>query len=476
MAEVRTDFTARLTEVEKAYDKLFRQNAKLIEQNKKLAQGHRQAAQAHKSHNSAAMHGTMQLVSAYMMVRMGISEIIRLHETWLRNIHRISTETEKASNELIAFAALQEGGTKAKRVQAAANLAMQYGVSDRGEAFNTIQALQSARGGDIQAGMASARTVFAATQVGIPAERGRELEVLGASQGAAPGQFIRQAFVAGQLSARTPETLAGAAPGLKFFEDKDFGFAAAAVLAGSLPEEQLRTYTKRGGQALSAVGPVQAGLKKRGITVSGQEEALGELARLGIETPAELKAFGVTELRQIEALASLVPNFEEVKRVSAEIKRQATPGLLARQRAGVEEELPGTTITREKDILRSMYKDELAFGETALPAAGTEREELVRGLAMRRLGRTSIYGYELIDEQGRTSALQGMASDVYEAVTSDIEDSNTKGRALAAEMQAIRKELQANGKATVEAIREGNRDRRQQLNKPPAPALETSER
>jgi len=232
VSKVHTKFTSDPAELERAYDKILRQNSRLMEQNQKLASQSRRAGREKRDLLRGTRQQVTTLVGSYLSVQGAIGTINRLHDTWLQNIRLVSTEAQKASNQMIAFAALQEGGTKAKRVAAAAALASQFGITDRGEAFNTVQALQSARGGDIRAGMTAARTVFAASQVGVSVGRGRELEVLGASQGQRPGQALRRAFVAGQLSSRDPEVLAGAAPGMKFFQDKNFGFATAAVLAG----------------------------------------------------------------------------------------------------------------------------------------------------------------------------------------------------------------------------------------------------
>lgn len=471
MPNVHTKFTSDVAELEKAYEKLLRQNAKLMEQNQKLASQSRRAGREKKDLLRGTTQQVATLAGSYLSVQGAIGAINSAHQTWLQNIRLVSTEAQKASNQMIAFAALQEGGTKAQRVRAASDLATQFGVSDRGEAFNTVQALQSARGGDYRAGLAAARTVFAASQVGIGVERGRELEVLGASQGQGPGQALRRAFVAGQASARDPEVLAGAAPGLKFFKDKDFGFAAAAVLAGSVRPDQLPTFVKQGGLALSDVGPVREALKARGIQADTQQQRLAAMAKLGIDTPAEIKSFGVNELRQIESLAALVPNFGEVQRTQAAIKKQAQPGIFGRQRAAVEGELPITSLTRQIAIARSMYKDELAFGDEAVPATRETLEQQIRGAAMVRLPRGSRG--QLItspfDENGGVTRFSEMM-----AIAQGLDTAR-----YAQELTRVREELEKAGntnKEILDTLREGNQDRRRQANRTPAPVLDPNER
>ena len=343
-----------------------------------------------------------------------VNQINQAYEIWIKNIREVSDESKKAQDEIIAFAALQEGGTKATRVQRASDLATRFGISSRGEAFNTVQALQSARGGDFEAGLRIAETVFAAKQVGIPVEFGRELEVLGASQGQRPGQALRRAFVAGQESSRSPREIAKAAPSFKFFEDKDFGFAAAAVLAGSVSEEQIKTILKQSGAALSATGSAQSKFEELGLGKATQQQRLSKLVSLGIDTPEELSQFGFTEQRQIEGLAALVPNAKEINRIESVIDTKAVPGLFLKERSAVEAELPNQKLSRQISILKSGFRDELAFGPEAKQALQQEVSERLRGQAFKKLGINSVFnpvpfagpGFgvnDAIDEEGRAT-------------------------------------------------------------------------
>lgn len=332
-----------------------------------------------------------------------IAAINRGYETWLQNIREIASEANKASGEIIALAALQEPGQKRERVMEAAALAARYGVSARGEAFDTIQALQSALGGDWRKGMKAAETVFAATQVGIPVEKGKELEILGAGQGQQPGQALRRAYVAGQASGRDPAALAGAAPGLKFFKDKDFAFAFAAVLAGTVKTAQLPVYLKQAGIGLSRTGPAQERFEEMALGRASQQERLAALHKAGIDTEEELKEFGFNEIRQREALLGVVRLYKDVVRIKDDIETKAKPGIFMRHRGQVEEELPGMKTSREIEVLKTKAKDELAFGVGGTKAREVERMQYVRGLALRRLGREQTMWMDLIDEEGRAT-------------------------------------------------------------------------
>ncbi len=327
----------------------------------------------------------------------------RSFETWRQNLQEISTEAKQAAAEIIAFAALQEGGEKAQAVIEAEQLAARYGIDDRAQSFNTVQALQSAYGGDRQKGMESAATVFGASQLGIPVESGRELEVLGASQGQSPGEAIRRAYVAGQASSRDPATISKAASGISFWDDPEVGFAAAGVLSAGVKEDELQTYLTRGGIGLSTVGNLEEWIKEQGLQQASQLERLKRLAQQGIDTPEELAEIGVDEVREQKSLAILVRNAADVERILGEIQGKAKPGLLAGQRQAVESELPTVELARQAQVMESEFKAEQAFGPSATPALQEELEERARGLLYQKAGYTELFGKDLIDQEGRTS-------------------------------------------------------------------------
>ena len=427
-------------ELEKAHRKLGREGKRIWEQSRTVAQRYRHELQSlrqakkmniltEKQHAQAVSHTRQQMrmagdagrrafgpqalsmakgLAASLGMGMGVAGAVQMvnrgYETWLQNTREVITETKKASNEIISFAALQAGGTKRKRVMQAADLAVKYGISDRAQAYTTVQALQSAHGGDFAKGMEAAETVFAGTQVGIPVESGRELEVLGASQGQKPGQAIRMGFVAGEESARDPKTLATAGAGIGFWEDKLLGWAAAGVLAGSVKEGELNTYVKRGGIGLSKVGGLQDYFEKEGMADSGKLERLKYLAGKGIDNPEKLKTIGLNEIREAQAIATLVSNVGNVERISSAIEAKATPGILGRKRADVEAELPETRLQRESDQLKTLYRNEQAFGPAAERAMSVDIRERARGVVAQRLElRQDVFGADFIDEEGRTT-------------------------------------------------------------------------
>ncbi len=343
-----------------------------------------------------------------------VSAVNKGYEVWKRNIREIAAEANKAAGDIIAMAALQEGGTKAARVGRAAELGARYGVA-RGEAFQTVQAMQSALGGDFEKGMVASRTIFAASQMGVPIEHARELELVGTSLGQAPGVTLRQGFAAGQLSKRDPALLATASPGLAYWKNKVTGFASAATLAGQFGGET-STFLKASGEALGQAGPLQKKFARMGMGDASQLARIQKLAEMGIDEPAELKKFGISEKRAVQAVSNLVKNVTEVVRLAKEIPELAQPGVFASQQAAVEAELPGSRLARQSARAAEEAKRESAFGKGAIAAQSTELLERSRAIALRRMGVESAgpFGmFDVISEEGRTTRADWMQAKFF---------------------------------------------------------------
>ncbi|MHC4403118.1 MAG: hypothetical protein ACYTG0_25940, partial [Planctomycetota bacterium] len=211
---------------------LWRAQQRVIDQQKKMEDGYQKAGRAGKRAGDDTNRGflsTQNILSGVKAGAIGIAgvlgvgggaagiigimkQITQESERWRAVMDNVAASSKQAANEVLAFSALQQTGTKGARALEAATLGARYGVG-KGEAFSTVQALQSVLG-DYQQGLQAAETTFAAAQVGIPVELGRELEVLGLSQGQAPGDMLRRAFVAGEASGRDPKALAKAAPAM----------------------------------------------------------------------------------------------------------------------------------------------------------------------------------------------------------------------------------------------------------------------
>ena len=396
--------------VHRAQDQTTRKQREMSRESKRAARdAERQAEKQHnKLKQNIALLGAAGVAGA-------VATVSRAYEDWLANTKQITAETKKAANEIVSLAALQEGGDKATGVRSAARLGAQFGITDRGTAFDVIQAMQSLTGSRAK-GEQAAKTIFRASQLGVDLDQAKEAELLGISQGAAPGQTIRRIFAAGQASGRSPGDLVQGAPGLNFFDDKKFGTAASAAISVGAPVQQLATLTQQLGTALSDTMakeiPLfqQTGPHTSGIDPRDQESRLRLLAASGIDTPDELAEAGFKEKRQIKALSLAVKGITEIDRIAAEIDKHAKPGLLGSQRAGVEAELPTTAGANAMQRAEALFADEQAGilgGEsekTALERQAAKLTRQARGIAFKRLGlEEGEFGRDYIDEEGEVS-------------------------------------------------------------------------
>ncbi len=333
-------------------------------------------------------------------------------QNYLETMREISAEVRKASNEMIAFAALQEGGTKAARVREVAALGVQYGITDRGLVYNTFQAMQSAalsaqpemtEEAAYRSGMAATQTILAAQQVGVPIEAGTEVEIMGRSKGLAAGEATRMAYRAGQLSSRTPEIIARGVQGIAFWDDPEVAFAMGSVLSGGVKPTQLGTYWGQAGEALSVTSSASPWFRRQEIRGELPKEAtrlqrLEALHKAGIDTAEELERIGITERRQRQALIALVPNYPAVVRTLADIQETAKPGLLVAERQSIEAEVPMARQARRLAILEAQYAEEAVFGPRAEEATGLEERQRIRAVAMRRHGVETALGVKVAEE------------------------------------------------------------------------------
>lgn len=333
--------------------------------------------------------------SAAAAVTTAVASANRMHQESIRTMREMAAEARNAANEIVTLAQIQESGAKRAAVLRTAAVAAQYGITDRAKAFDIQQSLQSQLNGDFEGGLQAARQVFAGNQLGIELSAGQELETLGIGQGQAPGQATRRAFIAGLASGRSPRDLAAAASGMSYFEDKDFGFAVAAVLSGNLPVEQLAVHTRKAGEALGGLRAESIGpLAKMGLQAT-QMDRLRELARLGIDSPEELARAGYSEEREIRALTELVPQAARAFSVRDQIIREAVPGVLEKYRGEIEQELPETRAARVESGIEA---------STANIRAGVVENPQIRAQRLRQQAesiREKLLGAAIEDAYGR---------------------------------------------------------------------------
>ena len=400
--EIAYIMTADEIRVHKAMQKLIADEAKLASGATKWGKEGARAGKRWKRALSAPVRDVAAMATGFLSVHVAVGMAQRGFETWVTNLRDIQTEAKRAGDQVIALAALQEGGEAARAVLMAQDLAIRYGVTDRGQAFDTFQAMQSLLGGDKMAARGAAETIFKGKHAGIPVELGRELEILGISAGADPGHYLRLAFAAGEAGGRTPAAAARAAPGLAMWDDAVTGFAASAVLAGQIPEAEIATYTKALGIALSSTSNLAETYVDLGVAEATRLERLKALKAAGLDTEETLVAAGMTEMRQRLALIQVMKRIPEVEAARAAIVEQAVPGVLVAEREAVEAGLPTTRLSREIDIIQAGVQASRAFGPASVEAMIRDQKDWLRGWALTNLGLETGVGWkDLVDTEGR---------------------------------------------------------------------------
>lgn len=357
--------------------------------------------------------GIASAAAGYLSVSTAVNAISSAHDNWRNNIDNIAVRMKGLIKDMTVFAAMQSVGTKSERIGQILGVGARHGVTDSDALFNTVQAIQSSYKGlteeqAFKQGLSASEVVFAAAQMGIPYRRALQLETQGALQGAKPGQFIRKAYIAGEASATDPETVALAAGSLLSFEDKDFGFGVAAVIAEA-KGEQTPQYLRAAGHALYGVSrPEQEKFfKKHGLgTNATQQQRLEKLAELGIDTVPEFAAAGFREKEVVEALQFLVTNIGSVRHIQGLVAGDADPlSFFFGKRAQFEAEVPAAKLIKEGEIIEAGKNKDVFSQPGSLAALSIQNEEKLRARALARLGIESVLGISAFsDEKGeRTS-------------------------------------------------------------------------
>lgn len=466
--DVTTKFSGDEKDLIAAMNRIERQNTKLIEQNRRLAAGARRTKQETRGMFDAAARSASKFKSLLAgaagigSITGAIALINRGYSTWLKNQKEIATGVKGLVDDYITFAALQEPGTKRQRTLEVLEAAQPFAEKvTRAQALDITQAMESAfqAQGLPQAeafikGKEAAETVFQAALTGIPAELGKELEVVGIALDLKPGETIRMAQLAGEASQRTPQELAPGVAGLAPFEDKQFAMAFMSGIIGQWGSN-IPVYARRGGLALSDVGPLREffeetekvkGGKKgetitRAKTTKEAEEALGEIGitgvpdeaidelirvfttdaaaqreRLtalhdaGISTIAELDRLGMTEIREAGAIETALKKFDEIEFAFKEIKEKARPGLFVQKRKDIEAEFPEARASRLAAQSARKTEEEALVGAMAGVATKEQQQQLDVAAGLRRMGYEQALGFDLIEDEKATSRAVVMAS------------------------------------------------------------------
>ena len=351
------------------------------------------------------------------MVLAGLNRVHAAYEVWLQDSREVSAATQKAVTDFVAFNALQEKGTKRDRMLATAALGAAYGVYDTSAVAQAGQAMQSLPGSDYETGRKRLEMLLQMSRLNVKLEDAQELETFGAASKMGVGELPRMAFVAGEASARDPAALSKAGPGMKYWQEKEFGISAAGVLAANLPARAIADLSKTRRSRINADGErLKRRSKRRGLGEAGQQERLKWLKQQGLDTVEELRQFGFTEIRGTEAVAGLVQNLEAVYDIQEKVKKNAKPGLFQEKWNDIIAEVPEQEEAFRVAVSKARYQHETAFGQQSMGAMKLEREQVNMGTAAREQGTGTAFGIDVIDEEGRMSAPKGWAAAGWQAL------------------------------------------------------------
>lgn len=419
---VNLEFTADPQRAQRAIALLSSENDKLREKLKLTGKAAKDAGKDMETGFGGASTTLRDYAAGLVSVGAAIGLARQGYQGWLREIRDVSLATRNAMADITAFAALQSGGTMARRVQEVNALIGAEGIRDRGTAFELVQGLQSnfkdAQGMDeetaFQRSKAASREVFRGVALGVQLPSAAAAAKMAINMGLDPTQFLRQAYVAGEVSTATPEDIIAAAAGTQTFSDKAFALAAAGALQ-PITQDMTEVHLRQLGMALSDVsdankrkGGRRSAFERLGLAKTAtQEERLAAMAAAGIDTPVEIEGMGITEERQRKAVQIAVQNQKAITAYKARILADSGPGLFELRRSSAEQELPGMRVAREIGSIEAMQAEAKAFGPRALGMTEEDREQAARALAIRRAGRTRAFGIFDTIEQTPTGERSG---------------------------------------------------------------------
>jgi len=345
-----------------------------------------------------------------------MSLIVQYTEKYKQKMHEVYLVTRKAGLEMTTFALMQGGGKKAERVRETAALGAGYGV-DMGEAWDTVQALQSQSGG-YEKGKKAAIDAWKLMQTGVNQKSAAEAVSIGMGLGMDSGTAARSFYAAGKESSKTAEEIAQSAKGLPKYMGIEggpqFGLAVAAQLSQIYKDPgSMGTFTKKFGGALLDE-KLWGNLGYKGKVGQDPFAQLDLLKTLGKDK--SLTALGFTEEREKDALSLILRNVPELQARYKEIKTKgATPGYLGRIRSEAEAEMPEMKLDRIMSKAEQMQEGYKAFGPQATTASNTELLHKVRTMALQLQGKLSFieddpYSWnEFIDQ----TAAQGSVRSIF---------------------------------------------------------------
>jgi len=373
MGQIHQILTADESKVLAAYRKMDAEQRKVVDRLRQMKRGGKDF-----DDQTDKTSQTMRRLAAYFapgaLIAGGIALWKRGMEEVDQTVQRITQNVKESAQSMAAFAMMQQPGKIGERTREAISVGAEYGIMP-GQAWFTVQGFQ-AKLGDYRQGLEAARSSFALSQLaGVPMEGAKSAVSVGMGMQMTAAESARAAYAAGKASALSPAELAQmAGRGLPAFQGVEggpiAGYGVAAALSGLIEDPgMLATYTKQVGTLLQQrTGQVGETWKKLGFAPGAPinvEERLQALAGAGMTTMGGLQEAGFAK-RESLGLAILLADLPRTLETMKSVRGfYGQPGIIGRERAAAEAEVPELALQRELDMLQAQIKGEETIGTRA---------------------------------------------------------------------------------------------------------------
>lgn len=337
----------------------------------------------------------------------GISGAVALintsYEAWVENTNEIADATRSAMKEVKAFAAMQEPGTEKQRAIEVAN--RYAGIMSAGESWDTVQALMSASNaptteGKYREALQSTDVIVQAMKMQVEKADALETARQAVVQGQNVGEYMRAVAASGEFGIRDAPTMAKASRALQnWTENPTFGWAAAATVGGA-KGDQVESYLKQAGVALSGVSKAEKWFESRGVGRDAtQEQRLAELVESSKDTVEELTDIGLVDAEARDAVLALVKNYPTVMEHYGLLRgAMADPNFMLERIAKVEAGIPEVALAERTEAARGRFKAARMFGREQ-----SEHQLWASILAeeLQKEGVNQVFGARMFDDDGK---------------------------------------------------------------------------
>lgn len=338
----------------------------------------------------------MGLAGGLTSIGGSIQTIVSGINTWVENTREIAMTTRDAMKEVVAFAVMQTPGeARALAIEVAERYA---GVMTQGESWDTFQAMQSATG-TRQGAFKATDWVVEAMRLQVAKEDALETARQAVVQKQDVGDYLRAVAASGEFGIRDAPTMAKASRALKDWQDKIFGWAAAATVGGAFGE-QVEPYTRQAGVALSGVSKAREWFEARGLGMEAtQQQRLTALVEESKNTVEELAEIGLVDAEARGAVQTLVANFDTVMKDYKQLGDAVRdPSFMRARRAQAEAGIPEVGLAAAIAQQEGRFTTARSFDQSALRFQ--LREKMWATELAKRGIREGFLGWDLYDATG----------------------------------------------------------------------------